>query len=65
VKSFVVGVHVSFICGPMRKVTVEDIISGLLENQKTILKWKISATRKRGFEAEIGDLYICENGVAT
>jgi hypothetical protein len=28
-------------------------------------KLKISATRKLGFEAEIGDLYIGENGSAT
>jgi len=40
----------------MGDATVEGVISGSLKIQKTISKWKISTTRKRGFEAEIGDL---------
>ena len=48
----------------MHDVTVEGVIVGLLKT-KCYLKLKISAARKRGFEAEIRDLYIGENGDAT
>jgi hypothetical protein len=35
---------------------------GIAQAPKNISKWKINATRNRGFEAEIGDLYIGEKG---
>ena len=62
VRSFVVGVHHLRTDGRCHRGRCYLEVA---QDLKTISKWKISTARNRGFEAEIGDLYTGENGVAT